>query len=86
MTNPQNKSDKFTGVASDRFKTYAIETHNKSGCHKSAVEAELILKNVSFPQGGGRKKRNRNICARESIFNSLFSYERVFTKQKISST
>ncbi|PFX25827.1 putative RNA-directed DNA polymerase from transposon BS [Stylophora pistillata] len=42
VTNPQNKTDKFSGVASDRFKSDAIETHRKSGRHKSALEVEMI--------------------------------------------
>ena len=38
----QNKTDKFTAVDSDRFKSDTIETHTKTGCHKSALEAEIF--------------------------------------------
>ena len=37
VTNPQNKTDKCSGVASGRFKSHAIEMHRKSGRHKSAL-------------------------------------------------
>ena len=37
VTNPQNKTDKCSGVAPGRFESHAIETHRKSGRHKSAL-------------------------------------------------
>ena len=56
VTNPQNKTDKFCGVASNRFKSHAIETHRKSGCHKSALEAEMIATMSIFHRVRGEKK------------------------------
>ena len=56
-TNPQNKTEKFTGVASDRFKSDAIETHNKSGRHKSALEAEMISRMSVFHKELVEKKK-----------------------------
>ena len=41
-------TDNFSGVASDRFKSHAIETHRKSGCHKSPLEAEMIARMSEF--------------------------------------
>ena len=48
VTNPQNKTDKCSGVASGRFKSHAIETHRKSGRHKSALEAEMSARMSEF--------------------------------------
>ena len=56
VTNPQNKTDKFSGVASDRFKSHAIETHRKSGRHKSALEAEMIARMSIFHRVRGGKR------------------------------
>ena len=42
VVNPQNKTDKFTAVASDRFKSVATETHKKTGHHQSALEGEIV--------------------------------------------
>ena len=56
VTNPQNKTDKFSGVASDRFKSDAIETHRKSGRHRSALEAEMIARMSIFHKEFVEKK------------------------------
>jgi len=86
VTNPQNKTDKFSGVASDRFKSDAIETHRKSRRHRSALEVEMIARMSIFHKEFVEKKRNRNISLRESLFNSIFFNERALAKQKLLAT
>ena len=54
VTNPQNKTDKFSGVASGGLKSHVIETHRKSGRHKSALEAEMPVQEC---QSSWRKKK-----------------------------
>ena len=62
VTNPQNKTDKFSGVVSDRFKPHAIETHRKSECHRSALEAEMIARmSISHRVCGGNINRNTRV-------------------------
>ena len=85
VTNPQNKTDKFSGVASDRFKSHAIETHRKSGRHRCALEAEMTARMSFFHRVRGGK-RNRNISLKESLFGSIFFNERVLANQKILAT
>ena len=43
-------------MASDRFKSDAIETHRKSGRHRSALEAEMIARMSVFHKEFGEKK------------------------------
>ena len=86
VTNPQNKTDKFSGVASDRFKSDAIETHRKSGRHRSALEAEMIGRMSIFPQRVRGEKRDRNISLRKAFSTAYFFNERVLAKQKILAT
>ena len=45
--NLQNKSEKFTECASDRYKLDAVNTHMKSDRHNAAIQAELISR-VSY--------------------------------------
>ena len=56
VANPQNKTDKFSEVASERFKSHTIETHRKSGRHKSALEAEMIARMSIFHRVRGGKR------------------------------
>ena len=57
--------------ASDQFKSHAIETHRKSGRHKSALEAEMIATMSIFRTVRGGK-RNWNISLKESLLGSIF--------------
>lgn len=84
VVNRQNKTDKFTAAASDRFESDAIETHKKIRAPSECFRKRDNVKNVCFPQRDFGEKGDRSICFRENLFNSLFSDERVFVKQKIS--
>lgn len=57
VVNPQNKTDKFTAAASDRFKSDAIETHKKSGRHQSALEREIMSRMSVSTKRFWRKRR-----------------------------
>lgn len=86
VTNPHNKTDKFSGVASDRFKSDAIETHRKSGRHRSALEAEMIARMSIFHKEFVEKKESE-ISVLEKVFSTAYFFnERVLAKQKILAT
>ena len=69
MVNPQNKTDKFTAAASDRFKSDAIETHEKSGCHQSALERE-IMSRLSVFHKEILEKKETEVSVLEKIFST----------------
>lgn len=68
MVNPQNKTDKFTAAASDRFKSDAIETHKKSGRYQSALEREIMSRMSVFHKEILEKKETQ-----VSVFEKTFS-------------
>ena len=71
VVNPLNNADKFTAVASDRFKSDAIETHNNSGHHKSALGAEMISRISIFHKELLGKKETEE-SALEKAFSTAY--------------
>ena len=83
VTNPQNETDKLSGVASDRFKSDAIEMHRKSGHHRSALEAEMIVRMSISTKSSWRKKKPKYQSWRKPlIFDRIFFNERVLAKNR----
>lgn len=70
VTNSQNKTDKFSGMASERFKSDTIETHRKSGHNRSALEAEMTARMSIFHKEFVEKKE-----AEISVLEKAFSTE-----------
>ena len=68
VTNPQKKTDKFSGVASDQFKSDAIEMHRKSGHHKSALKAKMISRMSIFHKEFVEKKETEISVLEQLIF------------------
>ena len=82
VTNLQNKTDKFSGVASDRFKSHAIETHRKSERHRNALEAEMIARMSMSHRVRGRKRNPQKSVLKKAFSAAYFSLKEYLPNRK----
>ena len=68
MTNPQNKTDKVAGVASDQFKSDSIKMHKKSGHHTCTCKSEMISRMSVFHKELVEKKKTEVSVFKKAFF------------------
>ena len=82
VTNPQNKTDKFSGMASERFKSDTIETHRTSEHNRSALEAEMIVRMSISTKSSWRKKKPKYQSLRKPFQQHIFLMKEYLTNRK----
>lgn len=82
VVNPQNKTDKFTAAASGRFKSYAIETHKKSGRHQSALEREIMSRMSVFHKEILEKKETEVSVLEKTLSTAYFLMKEYLPNRK----